>query len=43
MRQIFRSPSDEVVDPDHLVAVGKETVRQVRSEEAGGSGDHHTH
>ena len=38
-----RAARDEVVHPDHLVAVRKEAIDQVRSQEASGTGDQHPH
>ena len=31
---------EEAVDPHHVVAIGQKPVRQVRSDESGGAGDH---
>ena len=41
--EVGRNARAEVVDSDHLVAVGQETVDQSRSDEPGGAGDEGSH
>ena len=40
---VVRTSRDEVVHPDHLVAVRKEAIDQMRSQEARRTGDQHPH
>ena len=42
LRVVTRS-GDEVVDADHLVAIGQEALGEVRAKEAGGAGDENAH
>ena len=43
MLQVLPGPSDEVVDSDHLVAFGEETVGQMGTQESPGTRDQHPH
>jgi len=39
VRDVVRAPGEEVIDADDGVAVGKEPLAQVRTDEAGAAGD----
>ena len=43
MGDVVGVPGDEVVEPDHRVAVREESVAEMRAEKAGGAGDEHSH
>ena len=43
VRDVVAGAGDEVVHPDHLVALGQQPVAQVRAEEAGRAGDEDPH
>ena len=43
VRDVVGMAGEEVVHPDHRVALGQEAVAQVRAEEAGRAGDEDPH
>src|SRR5690606_31994997 len=43
MRDILRRSGQEVIHPDHLVAIGEETFAEMGAEEPRGTGDENAH
>ena len=39
MRKIAPRSGDEIVETDHLMAIGQQTVAQMRADESGGPGN----
>ena len=41
MRDVLLGPGEQIVDAQHVMAVGEQAVAQMRAEETGTAGDHH--